>query len=107
LKQTYSDINAATDAATVTFDLSLSDLQAATLGGNRTLALSNAKVGQKFQVTLTQDGTGSRTVTWWSGISWPGGTVPTLTTTAGKSDVFEFLCTGTGAYYGRVWGQAY
>lgn len=107
LKQTYSDINAATDAATVTFDLSLSDLQSATLGGNRTLALSNAKVGQKFQVTLTQDGTGSRTVSWWSGISWPGGTVPTLTTTAGKSDVFEFVCTGTGAYYGRVWGQAF
>lgn len=107
LKQTYRDIAAATDGTTVTFDLATSDMHSVTLGGNRTLALSNAQVGQKFQVTLTQDVAGSRTVSWWSGISWPGGTVPTLTTTAGKSDMFEFVCTGTGAYYGRVWGQAY
>jgi len=104
-QQTYCDYSVATDGATVTFNLLLSDVHAVTLGGNRTLALSNAHAGQRFMVTLKQDATGSRTVTWWSGISWPGGTVPTLTTTANKSDVFEFLCTGTNTYIGRVWGQ--
>lgn len=68
-RQTYNDITAASDGGTVTFDLASSDMHLVTLGGNRTLALSNAKVGQRFLVTLKQDGTGSRTVTWWSGIA--------------------------------------
>jgi hypothetical protein len=44
-------------------------------------------------------------VTWWSGIKWPGGTVPTLTATASKADIFTFIKTGAGAYYGFAAGQ--
>jgi len=87
--------------------MALSDMHYMTLAGNRTLAVSNAHPGQRFNLTLKQDSTGSRTVAWWSGIAWPGGTTPTLTTTGGKSDIFEFLCTSTGVYIGRVWGQNY
>jgi hypothetical protein len=93
------------DGATVTFDLSASNIHNVTLAGNRTLALSNPATGKIFTVGLIQDATGSRTVTWWSGIKWPGGTIPTLTTTASKIDRFIFICTGTGAYEGYVVGQ--
>jgi len=94
----------ATDGATVTFDLSQGNLQKVTLGGNRTLAVSNVSVGQCFIIKLIQDATGSRTVTWWSGISWAGGSAPTLTTTANKADVFGFVCTGTNTYDGFIVG---
>lgn len=93
-----------TDGATITFDLDAANTHSATLGGNRTLALSNSDAGQKFIIRLTQDGTGSRTVTWFSTIKWAGGVTPTLTTTANKTDVFGFICTSAGNYDGFVVG---
>ena len=87
-----------TDGATVTFDLSAGPKQLVVLEGNRTLALSNVLTGHSFVLKLTQDGTGSRTVTWFATISWPGGVTPTLTTTASKSDVFGFIQTGSNTY---------
>lgn len=101
----YSDVNAATDGATITFDCNLSNKHTVTLGGNRTLAVSNVAVGQPFLVVLSQDSTGSRTVTWWSGIRWPGGVVPTLSTVASKADVFGFLPIAAGSYLGFILGQ--
>lgn len=93
------------DGATVTFDMAESNVHTVTLGGNRTLALSNTSAGQPFIIRLVQDGTGSRTVTWFSTIKWTGGLAPTLTTTAAKTDVFGFLCTSAGNYDGYVIGQ--
>lgn len=97
-----------TDGATVTFDMSdvtKGNVRTVTLGGNRILAVSNVVVGQKFVIRLTQDGTGSRTVTWWSTINWVGGVTPVLTTTASKTDAFGFLCTATNTYDGYILGQ--
>lgn len=100
-----------TDGATVTFNVGNGLDQFVVLDGNRTLALNTTAInampnGTKFTIKLTQDGvTGSRTVTWFSGISWAGGSAPTLTTTAGKSDRFIFVKTGTGAYEGHIVGQ--
>lgn len=94
------DLATAADGATVTFDLATSRRQIVTLGGNRTLALSNDADGMAFTILLKQDGGGSRTVTWWSGIKWPGGTPPTLTATGGKYDVFAFLRIASGEYIG-------
>lgn len=99
-------VTTATDGSTVTFNLSNSNIQTVTLEGNRTLALSNASTGQCFILRLVQDGTGSRTVTWFSTIKWPYGTTPTLTTTASKTDVFGFICTGTDTYDGFILGQS-
>lgn len=93
------------DGATVTFDLSTGNIQQVTLGGNRTLALSNPTTGQCFVLRLVQDGTGSRTVTWFSTIKWPGATAPTLTTTASRVDLFGFITTGSGTYDGTIIGQ--
>ena len=93
------------DGASIALDMSQSTRFIITLGGTgRTLTLFNVVVGMSFSIILKQDGTGSRTVTWFSGISWPGGTVPTLTTTINKSDIFTFICTGSGAYLGMTAG---
>ena len=101
-----------TDGSTVTFDLNESNTHRVTLGGNRTLAITNVSYGQKFTTRLTQDGTGSRTVTWFNNIHWAGGTAPTLTTTAHQTDVFGFICTAasgsvaqSGDFDGFVVGQ--
>jgi hypothetical protein len=91
-----------TDGATVTFDMGVNDTHQVTLGGNRTLAVSNVRVGQKFTVRLAQDATGGRTVTWWSNIKW---TAPTLSTGANKVDWFGFVCTSTGNFDGFVIAQ--
>lgn len=98
-KQVYQTWVTATDGSTVTFDCSQGSKQKVTLGGNRTLALSNVLTGQTLWLKLIQDGTGSRTVTWFSTITWPDGT-PTLATTASKTDEFIIECTGSGTYVG-------
>ena len=99
-------LKANSDGATVTFDLNVANVHTVTLGGNRTFAISNETAGQKFIIRVLQDGTGSRLVsTWFSTIKWAGGSAPTLTTTAGKADVFGFLVTGTDTYDGFVIGQ--
>jgi len=105
----HSAISMNADAATVTFDLDQATTHGVTLGGGRTLALSNVQIGDKFLIRLQQDATGSRTVTWFDHISWAGGSAPTLTTTANKADLFGFLtASGTGGAYwfdGLVVGQ--
>jgi len=102
--KTIQTIVTATDGATVTFNLSLGNIQQVTLGGNRTLAVSNVSVGQCFILNLIQDATGGRTVTWFAGISWAGGSAPTLTTTANKRDSFGFICTAANTYLGYIVG---
>ena len=97
-------INTATDGATVTFNMNSASLHTVTLGGSRTLAVSNVSVGQKFIIRLKQGGSGSNTVTWFSGINWPSAVVPTLTTTLNKTDVFGFICTAANTYDGFVIG---
>lgn len=72
--------------------------------GNITIALSNVTNNQVFLIAITQDGTGSRTVTWFTTIRWVGGTAPTLTTTANKRDTFMFIRTGSSTYDGYVIG---
>jgi hypothetical protein len=105
----HSAISMNADAATIIFDLDQATTHGVTLGNNRTLALSNVQIGDKFLIRLQQDGTGSRTVTWFNHISWAGGSAPTLTTTANKADLLGFLtASGTGGAYwfdGLVVGQ--
>lgn len=103
-KAVKTPLKSNTDGGTITFNLDEANTHTVTLGDNRTLALSNSDAGQKFIIKLVQDGTGSRTVTWFSTIKWAGGVTPTLTTTANKADVFGFICTGTNTYDGFVVG---
>ena len=104
-KKIVHTINTATDGKTITFDLSKGNIQQVTLGGDRTLALSNVSVGQCFVIDLIQDGTGNRKVTWFTTIKWDYGTAPTLSTAAGKIDSFGFICKSAGNYQGYIIGQ--
>jgi len=93
-------------SGTVVANLALGNDHAITMpAGNVTISVSNDQVGQKFLISITQDSVGSRTVTWFTTIKWVGGSVPTLTSTANKRDVFGFKVTGVGTYDGFVVGQ--
>lgn len=78
-------------AGTMTPNFALSNSCVATFGaGNLTIANpTNVKAGQTWLLSLTQDGTGSRTVTWGSQYKWAGGTAPTLSTAASSKDVIS------------------
>ena len=82
---------ALTDAATVAVDLALANNFTLTIAGNRTLgAPTNQVVGQSGCIVITQDGGGGRTLAYNSAWKFPGGTVPTLTTTGGAVDVLTY-----------------
>jgi hypothetical protein len=85
-------IQALTDAATISgVDASLANAFGVTLGGNRTFAaFANPIPGLELTIYVKQDGTGSRTATWNANVAWASGTAPTLTTTAGATDVINF-----------------
>ena len=78
----------------------------ATLTGNCTFAfslgngLSSGAIA--FTLQLTNDATAGRTITWPASVKWPNATVPTRTTTAGKTDVYTFYTTDGGANW---WGN--
>jgi hypothetical protein len=100
--QTYNP----TGGGTATLDLSKGNIHHITMpAGNITIALSNGTAGQCFIIRILQDGTGSRTVTWFTTIKWAGGSAPILTTTASKADTVGFEITGSSTYDGFVIGQ--
>lgn len=98
--QFFSNKYALTDGATIAVDWNNGNSQAVTLGGNRTVTFSNPKSGAVYRLYLKQDGTGSRTVTWPT-VKWQGGSAPTLTTTAGKTDIITIQYDGTD-YFGSA-----
>jgi hypothetical protein len=78
-----------------TIDLANGTVQILTLTGNCTYTFPTATAGRSFILIQKQDSTGSRTVTWPAAVKWPGGTAPTITATASKSDKFIFTADGT------------
>jgi hypothetical protein len=95
-----------TDGATVSWDSSLGRIGALTLAGNRTMALPTNRVADTYILYVTQDATGSRTLTWNSGFKWAGGAPPILSTTPNAKDVFSFICDGTNFYGSYLRGVA-
>lgn len=80
-----------TDAATVTIDFSKGNNFSLTLGGNRTLGNpSNAVAGQSGYIAITQDSTGSRTLSYSNNWLFASGSAPTLTVGAGKTDLLAY-----------------
>lgn len=91
----YGGVNVLSDGATIDWDLSLGKLATVTLGGNRTLNNpTNLRQGEVYTLRVTQDGTGSRALTFSANYVFAGGTPPTLSTGGGDVDVFTFVCTG-------------
>lgn len=95
----------ANSSTAITLSLANGTVQIITLTGNATITMPTAVSGKSFIMFLKQDGTGSRTVTW-STVKWPGGTAPTITSTASKQDIYSFFSDGTN-WYGVTVGQNY
>jgi hypothetical protein len=92
-----------TDASTVTWDYSTMTREAkVTLGGNRTLSITNLPAGKVVYLTLgvIQDGTGSRTLALPAGtkVIKGGAGVVTLTATANAVDILSFRWNGVTLY---------
>jgi len=96
-------ITALTDGATITPNFNNANNFSVTLGGNRTLANpTNLTAGQSGVIVITQDGTGSRTLAYGSYFKFPGGTAPTLTTTASAVDVLAYYVESTTRITARL-----
>lgn len=83
--------------ATATLNLNQGDVQTITLTANCTFTFSAPVAGTVYRLMVTQDGTGSRLVTWPT-IRWAGGAAPTLTITAAKTDIITCLYDGTSYF---------
>lgn len=94
-----AQFQALTDAATIDWNAATQGFNVkVTLGGNRTMAApTNLLDGFTYSLYLTQDGTGSRTVSWNAIFDWGVVGAPTLSTGAGKVDqVFGQYSAATG-----------
>ena len=91
----------ANSSTAVTISLSSGTVLSYTLTGNCTFTMPTATSGTSFIVKLIQDGTGGRTATFTS-VKWPGGTAPTITTTATTgTDILSFVCINS-VWYGTA-----
>ena len=102
---TESTVTANTSTA-YTIDITAGTVQILTLTGNCTYTFPTATAGKSFLLKQIQDGTGSRTVTWPANVKWANSITPTLTSTAGRADLFAFTADGT-SWYGRQIGGNY
>jgi hypothetical protein len=99
-------IVALTDGATITPDFAAGNNFSVTLGGSRTLANpTNLTAGQSGVIVVTQDGTGGRTLAFGSNWKFPGGTAPTLTTTAAAVDVIAYYVESSSRITARLVGD--
>ena len=88
-----------------TLNCALSNVFTTTLTANITSAytLSNPTDGQTINWFLTQDGTGSRTMTWPASFKWPGGAAGVLTTSASAVDLLVATYrASTGFWYASL-----
>jgi hypothetical protein len=78
-----------TDAATVAVDASLGEVFRLSLGGNRTMgAPTNPEDGQEIELEVTNVGT--NTLAWNAAFLFTAGSAPTITASAGKTDIIGF-----------------
>lgn len=90
-----------TDQTSIDWDLDQAPVAYVVLGGNRIVANpSNPVAGNlyPYRLTLVQDATGNRTVTWGTSFFFPSGTPPTLSTGANAIDEFWFSSDGVNLY---------
>jgi hypothetical protein len=87
------------DAASIAWDVKAKQATKVTLGGNRALANpTNQIAGFTYILIITQDGTGSRTLSYGANYKFSGGIAPTLTTAAGAVDILTFISDGTNMH---------
>ena len=82
-----------------TIDITSGNVVTATLDDNCTFTFSNPSasgIACSFTLILTQDGSGSRAVTWPGAVQWASSTAPTLSTGAADVDIFAFITVDAG-----------
>ena len=108
--QTYTaaqraEITALTFAATMTPNFADSNNFSVTLtGAGRIANPTNQVAGQSGSIFITQDGTGSRVLSWGdsggtSAWYWAGGTAPTLSTGANVKDRVDYIVAANGVIH--------
>lgn len=98
-QQTFSPLQTLVDGANISWDLSTQQVAQVTLGDNRTLDNpTNLQAGATYILIVRQDATGSRTLAFGTAYKFPGGTAPTLTTTANAIDIITFITDGTDMF---------
>lgn len=98
--QVYSPIydKGNSGTGTVTFNWDDGNKQIITLTGNPTFVFSNPQSGGDYQIIITQDDLGGKSITWPTDIKWKGGITPTLTGVANSEDVVTISYNGTSYY---------
>ena len=92
-------------ATAMTLNCTQSNVFTVTLTANVTVAptLSNPSSGQTINWFMTQDSTGSRTMTWPTSFKWPGGTAGVLSTAANSVDLLTATYrSDTGFWYATL-----
>lgn len=84
------------DGANISWNLNTEQTATVTLAGNRTLDNpTNLVAGGKYNISVIQDGVGSRTLAFDTVYKFAGGVAPTLSTAIGAVDEFMFRSNGT------------
>lgn len=94
---------ALSDAASIVWNVGNGSNASVTLGGNRTLSISNATAGMYGTLDVNQDAAGSRTLTLPAGSkvssNWGSGTTIYLSTVGLATDVLSFYFDGTNYFW--------
>lgn len=96
-----SEVDNGNSSTADTIDWTTGNKHKSTLTDNCTYTFTAPSGPTNLILKLTQDGTGSRIVTWPAACKWPGGTAPTLSTAANAVDIVSFYYDGS-TYWGQV-----
>lgn len=91
-KQSSNTVQALTYAATVAWNMNSGSIATLVLTDNAAMgAPTNIVAGTRYILRITQDATGSRTLTWNAVYKFPGAIAPVLSSTASAVDIVEFI----------------
>lgn len=108
LKDYGETVVTANSSTSYTIDLTKGNVFDITMTGNCSFTFSNppaSGVQGSFTLILTQDFTGSRTVTWPAAVVWSGGTEPTFSIRSEDENIFTFSTINGGTtWFGSLAG---
>ena len=97
---------ALTPGASTAWDCDTAQIASITLTANRGMANpTNMYTGGTYVLTVIQDGTGSRSLSWGSAYKFEDATDPTLSSGAGEKTIIFFWSDGTYLYGGTFWKE--
>jgi len=106
-RNVFGERVAATSAASTAIDTQYNVTQL-TLAASTTLSFTNVQstdIAHMWTIVTLGNG-GVYSITWPAAIKWPGATAPTVTTTSGKRDIYQFITYDGGTnIYAIIVGQ--